>query len=214
MKNHVSAEARGLSRLFRQQVDVADAAHMASIRRLSRPLFERLARKPGLRPSMAIDVARAWQALQNPYRFDFAAEAPQRGHLVIADCFLGAAFDKESHWDDYEDSIGIKLVTLDTAKPRFTVDTEMLATISLHAVARWHERSGSRDHTRLIADLRAIIIATHPHRVTLDGGEWRGSIINATDGHDRKIVIRNVRTFISGDQIDQPHAAEPPPRAA
>jgi hypothetical protein len=64
----IPVEFRGLARQFRRQVDAADIAYIADLRRITLPMQARLSRKPTLRPGMIIDIEREFRTLNHPYR--------------------------------------------------------------------------------------------------------------------------------------------------
>jgi hypothetical protein len=71
--------------------------------------------------------------------------------------------------------------------------------ISLHALGRWFERSGEREHTALIRDLAMLAQADEKaERVETPGGFWLGQVIDAMDdGAGKGVKMRNVRTWIA-----------------
>ena len=72
--------------------------------------------------------------------------------------------------------------------------------VSMHALGRWFERTGHRDHERLLADLAVLAAAgDDDDRVaTPEGGYWLGSM-ETMGGTDRVTALaRNVRTWVDG----------------
>jgi hypothetical protein len=212
MKLAVPREFAGLARGLRRNVDVADGVWMQEIKQLTTPLLKRLKRKPTLRNDAAIDLARNWSEIPNPFRLMMNADTDGK-HIQIAECGIGISQGKRELWETFENTRCIKIVSLDTRLRMEMVSTYSLATISLHAIARWYQRTRSRDTTKLLHDLKQIIGCDDPEKVVLeDGSEWRGIITPAIDGHERQVIVRTVRTYLSHEQIDG--RARIPPRIA
>jgi hypothetical protein len=78
----IAAEFKGLAREFRRRVEAADSVYGVALNKIVRPLEARLARKPKLRDGTMIDVARALQAINHPFRFRLSIDTPKRGHAA------------------------------------------------------------------------------------------------------------------------------------
>jgi hypothetical protein len=184
------------------------------------PLCKRLHKKRALRAESVPDLIRAYRSIAVPYRFSLDIASPDRGHLVITDIFLGSTEDRDPAWEDWEKNIGILQLRLTTVGG-FRIRTTPLATISGHAIARWYERSRSRDEARLIEDLRALaddadvsLDADRPsHLVMSMSGAWLGPVIAAVGASlpaskkrdelvsKRPIRVRSIRTFVESDAL-------------
>ena len=73
-----------------------------------------------------------------------------------------------------------------------------VAIVSLHALARWFERSGLRDHAALLTALAVLADAAEDgdEVETPDGGRWLGGI-EPMRGTDRQTAhARNIRTWL------------------
>jgi hypothetical protein len=159
----IAAEFKGLAREFRRRVEAADSVYGVALNKIVRPLEARLARKPKLRDGTMIDVARALQAINHPFRFRLSIDTPKRGHLHIVDWMISTSTDREEGWDDFEKTTCILKVDI-TTLGGVRVKTKPIATISGHALARWFQRSGSRDQAKLLADLTHLVHGREPRR--------------------------------------------------
>jgi hypothetical protein len=204
----IPVEFRGLARQFRRQVDAADIAYIADLRRITLPMQARLSRKPTLRPGMIIDIEREFRTLNHPYRLALNIDKSRRGHLQITDFVVGSSRDREKAWGDdaeWERTTCILRVDLSTSKAGVDINTVPICTISGHASARWFERSGSRDPVKLLCDLAYILGAKEKDRVGTPTGVWLGPTVVGhvtVDGVDRTMWIRTIRTFINSDMFE------------
>jgi hypothetical protein len=205
---YVAAEFKGLARSFRQRVEAAEHTYdQAMIAKVIKPLRVRLARKPSLRNGTAVDIARALESMANPFRLSGNIEVVKRGHLRITEMVIGTAKDREDHWeeDNWDHTVSILRIVLTTVGG-IDVKTAPIVTISGHAIARWFERTGSRDQSKLLADIAMILDSKHPDHASASNGLWLGPIVNAyvdIEGETRRLIIRNVRTYVSADMIDE-----------
>ena len=78
-----------------------------------------------------------------------------------------------------------------------------VANLSLHSLARWHERSADRSAAALHRDLRALAanLDAPSDRVPVPGGAWCGPTASATDDRERRVSLRSVRTFVSREMM-------------
>jgi hypothetical protein len=86
------------------------------------------------------------------------------------------------------------------AHRRFVETWEPVAKVSMHALGRFFERSGMRDHDALVAALAGLVGASaEMERVPAAGGVWLGDVVRAThNGQDKgSCLIRNVRTWLA-----------------
>ena len=168
---NVPLEYKGLARLFRQRVETAERNYDdALVAKVIEPLRQRLARKPTLRREAVADITRTLAELNNEWRISSVVEILKRGHLRITEHVIGAAHNKEDHWDEWDRSIGIIRVVV-TTEGGVKVATDPIATVSGHAIARYYERTTSRDDAKLLADIGTILDAKHEEVVI---AKWRG----------------------------------------
>jgi hypothetical protein len=199
-RQYVPIEFRGLAREFRRQVEISDMAHIKAVKNIASQLQDRLTRKARLRDDMVTDIARAVQAINHPFRLRIHIDRPKRGHLRITEFVIGSSMDREADWDEWEKTTAILRVTL-TTEGGLDIKTDPIATISGHAIARYYERTRTRDQTKLLSDLAVVIDAKEADHVATPSGVWLGPITHAHEG-ERRLLIRTVRTYLDRDQID------------
>lgn len=146
----VPAEHRGLAREVMRRAEEADGPYIAAVKAIVAPIEARLARKPTVREAMAVDAVRAWSAIPHPFRLAFSADATKRGALLVEDVVIGAMIERKSSWTEWENGVAVILTRLETGGGAgATMTARPIATLSLFALSRWFQRSG----TRLIEDL-------------------------------------------------------------
>jgi hypothetical protein len=240
-KGPVPSEFRGLARVFRQRVDRADEHWAKEVEQFGERLNERLhdrlrSRKRALRATAIPDLIREYRSIPAPYRFTLDVASPTKGVLVITDITLGSTEDHATGWSEWEKSVGVLRQSITTAGGCLRMSSTPLASISGHAIARWFERSRSRDEADLFEDLRAIAndvdgsldVDTPPETVVVRSGVWLGSVQRVVGAYlpssrkredavkKRLIRVRTVRTFIAADAyIERPRfrVASPEPAA-
>ena len=99
-----------------------------------------------------------------------------------------------------EKTVGILAVTI-TTLGGVAIRSDPLVSISGHAIARWFERTRSRDQARLLRDIGMILDSTEPDHAVASKGLWLGSTVNAHQG-ERRLTLRTIRTYLDADQID------------
>jgi hypothetical protein len=74
-----------------------------------------------------------------------------------------------------------------------------IASISMHALARWFERSGFRQQEALIAALATLVDApAEVEQVTTERGYWLGGVIDVMDHQlGREVPLRSTRTWVA-----------------
>jgi hypothetical protein len=205
---NVPPESRGLARLFRTRVETAEIAYYAAWAvKIIDPLHERLKRKPTLRKSTAADIERIVRATHNPFVVSSTVEVSKRGHLKITEVMLSTTLDRDDNWDDpeWEKSIGFVKCVI-TTEGGMKIESNPIVSISAHAVGRWFERSGSRDETKLLHDLKMILEAEHPDHALATHGVWLGAAKSAfthiNKENVKRMPVRMVRTYLHADQIN------------
>jgi hypothetical protein len=182
----ITAEARGLARALHNRVIASDLAYDKARQLIFKPLYERLRRKPTVRSEMALEILRAFRAIDTPFRLgDVYTEPRSKGHLFLGDILITAAV-AQGGWSDasyWENNICISLVNLTAGSGDLRMTNDIIITVSMHAIARWYQRTGLRDDARLITDLEALFVSgvaanasspTDDIRVPVPGGAWLG----------------------------------------
>jgi hypothetical protein len=205
--DRVPAEFVGLARQFRREVMEDDRLVDAALARIATPLRRRLAKKPGLRPAMGHDTARAWTTLMPPtFRFDMATELG-RSCLSISELRLTGSRWRSGGWANDEPGVSVLLLSLGTGTGKVAVEVRPVATLGLHALARRYQRGEGRDHPDIMRDLA--YLATPPagsaDAVATGSGFWLGGVVWADDDCGRRIRLRSVRTFIAAEQVPDGH---------
>jgi hypothetical protein len=199
----VPAEYRGLARQFRNEVRAEDEVFDRALGRVAAPLIARLRRHPRLRHELIAAATKTYtNAIPRTFRLREVEVEPDRDDFAIGEVRLTATQIHSTAWtnDDNEPGVGIAHIAL-AMRPRkglVRVWTPV-AIVSLHALSRWHERTGWRDHGALVRDLAVLADATDDgDRVpTNGGGYWRGRSepMLGTDGSTA--TARNVRTWVA-----------------
>jgi hypothetical protein len=197
----VPAEFRGAARLFRNEVKRVDEVMDPALAAIAKPLVARLRRHPRLRRELvAAAVHQYRRTIPAAFRFGEIEVTPDRDKFAIRETRLTATWINAVSWhpDAVEAGIAIASCKL-TMRPKVGLVHiwKPRAIISLHAIARWFERSGSRDHERLLADLAVLTaLGDDCDHVATPGGFWRGEM-ETMEGKDKlTTTARNVRTFV------------------
>jgi hypothetical protein len=137
------------------------------------------------------------------FRFGEIVVAPDRDAFLIAETRATATWINSRDWDSDATEAGVAIARCSMAmRPRVGLVHVWMprAIVSMHAIARWFERSGSRDHDRLLADLAVLTAAADDgDHMPTPGGFWRGEM-EVMSGTDKLTVrARNVRTWV-GDR--------------
>ena len=177
----VGAEFTGRARQFRAAIDGEDARIPGIVAAIMRPLKARFERgKRTHREARLIDAARAWRRqIPTQGRLDLAVER-DKTVLKIREWRVSAGTFRFCAWPDKgrEPDIGIVSLTLDVGPGLLVSATQELASISLHALGRWHQRSFNVGDDALRCDLLAI---AREHAGIL-AGEWSDFRIAAAQG--------------------------------
>jgi hypothetical protein len=202
-RQRVGAEYVGLARVFRAAVQQVDQRCHDTLVDIAQPLRERLARKPRLRPEHVFEAIRSYHALV-PVECRIGALQGARGgktDFIVQETRLMPSRLKCDDWGDDEfPEPGVSLCTqwFGTKDGRLLHRVQPRTAVSLHALARFFERSGVRDHATLIGEIAALADADEKRDATPtpSGGLWLGTIITA-NGDDGAIRLRDVRTWVS-----------------
>jgi hypothetical protein len=194
----VGAEWLGKARVFRWEVEKNTDRFKAELLQLTLPIIRRLQRHPRLRRPTELDAIRLWQRMNLPYRFTFEFGRDIHNTLWIQETRLDSLSLRFVGWEDWEPGVGITQMRMTTHKQMIFEGTPLVI-ISLHALARYMERSGTKDYATLLNDLRPLLEYTgQSERIaTTSGGEWIGDRrVIATNGMDRTFPVRAIRTYI------------------
>jgi hypothetical protein len=196
----VGAEARGLARVFRQQVVEVDAAFQAALAPILAPLRARLRRHPKLRPEQVAEVERVYtRTIPQKFRVGRIEGAKTKVEFALREVRLTASWLIDHGWNDPSKEKGVSLCryVLAVQSGRLIEGWTPLASISPHALGRWHERSGQRDHDALFGDISMLSnLDSDVTEVPTAGGRWLGvSDTASNDGQPCRIF--NCRTWLA-----------------
>jgi hypothetical protein len=201
-KQRVSAEHRGLARRFRNEVKRIDEVMDPALAAIAKPLVAPLRRHPRLRHELiAVAVLQYRRTVPTAFRFGEVEVTPDRDAFLIAETRATATWINSRDWSSDATEAGVAVARCSlTMRPRVGLVHVWMprAIVSMHAIARWFERSGGRDHDRLLADLAVLTaVGDDDDRVaTPGGGFWRGEM-EAMQGTDKlTTTARNVRTWV------------------
>jgi hypothetical protein len=201
--SHVPGEFIGLGRQFRNVVHAEDRAIDAAVDVIIAPLRERLRKHPRLRAETPLGVVRQWaQSVPSIFRIGHPRVAHHKTEFVIREHRILSSWLHNDEWNNDERERGVSVceVTFGVRKRKLIARWSPIANISLHALARWFQRSGLRDHAALIEAL-AVLVETDESsdRVPTSGGFWRGGVTEAIPGaqglpdSERADVARRLR---------------------
>ena len=106
--------------------------------------------------------------------------------------------------DEAEPGFAILVIGLSLQRRTCSYDSATLASISLHAVARWHQRTWNTSHVALAADVSTLAAAIGGIDLTSDSkfsipaasGRWAGTVYEILDDEHLTPVLA-VRTFLT-----------------
>jgi hypothetical protein len=198
----VPAEARGLARQFRASVRTEDLAFDAALAAIVKPLRSRVRHHPRLRHEQLAQAGRLYRTtIPSGFRIGAAAIAPDRATFEIREHRLTASWLHDSRWEgdaDYsEPGVGLMRFMLALKDGKLTERWHPIALVSAHALGRYFERSGKRDHVALVAALALLVDARDAggDTVATDGdGAWIGAEVLMRGPHGTTRA-RTVRTW-------------------
>jgi hypothetical protein len=195
----VSAEARGQVRLFRAEVRAADTRFDAALDAVLAPLRERLKRHPRLREEQARIAGLAYRReTPGEFRLGELTILPDRDCFQIAETRLIATWFNSVAWADdavREQGVAICRYTVRLERGRLRTSWTPVAVVSGHALGRFFERTGQRDHRTLIRALAVLADArADGDQVPAADGFWMGSTVQMQGKHGITSA-RSVRTY-------------------
>jgi hypothetical protein len=207
----VPREFVGRAREYRRTIIAAEAEYLRVRDAIVRPLESRLERRHiKFRQQSLIDVARRLRAVNLPGRLDFSVDLV-KGRLAISDYRVGACSWVQPEWLNDDRQPGCLVTELRTRADDqgLLIDGRPLLSVSLHALARWYQRSRG---AVLTDDLVALLQATRQDRGAADGPGMRVLVGSAAwlcmampmtvDGKgDQRFPVTHVSTYLGPHEV-------------
>ena len=203
MRGAIPAEYLGAARAFRECIRRDQLAATNAINEITAPLRRRFLSHATPHPQLIADAARAWaRRVPSAARMDLAVKATGK-RLRIEELRVGAADLQLPHWDGRELGVTLIAVRLMVAANQSELAMIAVAYVSLHAIARWHQRALDTSRPALLADLHRIARwSAEPaaemasdFAVAVGNGQWVGATTDLVQ-NGRVTQTLDVRTFL------------------
>jgi hypothetical protein len=196
----IPREHLGRARAWRNELKAEDETAANRCIGIAESIRARLARGSVPKREALNEAARAWRDDVPSFgRLKLEIEAANR-RLVIRELRMGAAHHAEGGWISPEEAIVIFVVGFYIGRQGFKFFQELIAAVSLHALARRFERGIDNTDAAIRADLIALAGAavnsaigpSGQFQISVADGAWGGRMhrVNADT------VIQSVRTFL------------------
>jgi hypothetical protein len=196
----IGREFVGMARVFRNEVRAVDQQFNDVVQAVMAPLHGRLKRHPKLRHEQIVQAERVYRGrVPEKFRIGDIVVDRDRARFAIVEVRLTATKLHDDHWDDdgHEPGVAMADFYLRLIDGRLRAWCEPSAICSLHSLARWHERTGHRDHGLLVRDLSLLAgvdTAGDAGEVPTPDGAWVGTMVKMR-GPKRTTRALNVRTW-------------------
>jgi hypothetical protein len=134
------------------------------------------------------------------FRIGDVTTLPDRDRFAISETRITATYLKAFDWadDDVEAGVAIAEFSLRLDRGKLWKRWMPSVMISAHALARWFERTGHRDHAMLVRDITALArTADCGDGIAVADGCWLGGM-TLMRGPDRaEATVLNIRTFVA-----------------
>jgi hypothetical protein len=186
--------------VFRQAVQSEDRAFDRALAVICKPLRLRLRSHPKLRHETIAGAQRLYRlTMPAGFRLGEVLVEPDRATFSISERRVTASWLHDTKWQDAdgydEPGVGLCTFTLALERGKLRERWAPLAVVSFHALSRFFERSGKREHADLLADLSLLLDAgDDADEVPTDRGSWVGSVIAMKDKHGTARA-RSIRTY-------------------
>lgn len=180
--SQIPREFIGMARQFLRDAAAADARFLKSSKPLVRELNERLRIKLVLRRERVYSYKVRWAALADDFCLGSTVTGSHKA-LRFFQIRVRPLKYRDGAWDDQgrEPGIAIAFTEIFTLRPdrrAVHLESTIRATVTLHALGRWFERSSNTTKENLISELRVLLRelprSIDRNRITGLGGEWRG----------------------------------------
>ena len=199
----VPAEFVGKARAFRARIGAEDAVVGQTIQRIVAPLEARRRRKATFRAEQLIDAERAFRRVPAAGRLTLNIERDKHG-LRIEEFRAAAGDFRFCSWADgaTDPDVGVvKVVLQATSWGAVGATSNIVASVSLHALARRFQRGFNISDEAILGELRGlalrhaeIIEALGEFSIACDGGSWVGEVAKAEIA-GVSVAMLAVRTF-------------------
>jgi hypothetical protein len=219
----IPAEFKGMARQLWQRAADEDDIFGPAFNRIARPVLERVKRYPlrKTRDGAFAAFAEQWANLPHAFRLAIRMRIDKRGRSGdIVDLRLcptrmvSLDHDVSEHWTEL--SLDVESICLDLPIRRDMHMSQVLASVSFHALARRFQRARDTGHEAFMADMRALVAANvndtekYPSgceiRIPAPGGVWLGRVGAVTNHRGKTREQFLVRTFLDHDALDEPGA--------
>lgn len=187
----VPRESLGQARVLRNKLAAGDTLATDAIGRISEPLQARTAKGSIPRPELMVEAARQWrEQLAGPGRLSLAIDQT-RSRLAIRELRLTAADFRLPNWasPEVEPGFAILVAELSVQRRNFHFESATLASLSLHAVARWYQRNLDITLNALAGDVASVAASVGTFEqapdsafsIPVTGGRWVGTVREVID---------------------------------
>jgi hypothetical protein len=195
----VSAEFRGLTRLFRDRVRAVDMQFEQALVAVLAPLRERLKRHPRLREEQVkIAVLTYRREIPTEFRLGELTITPDRDCFEVRETKLIATWFNAVAWgddDQREPGVALAKYLLKLEHGRLKIGWTPIALVSAHALGQYVERTGNRAHASLVADLAVLADAgADGDHIAVGDGWWVGGSVFVR-GKNGIVSSRAIRTY-------------------
>jgi hypothetical protein len=205
-QDRIPTQFRGLARAFRSKVLANAEAVTADMKAISKAAGTNFARKyAGMRPDRALDATAArWRALPTDGSLSLSIDR-KPGVLDIVDVRMtGSHVLYIPEYGEVDElSLVVMIVSLTIGPKKCYWSTVPIASISLHALGRWMQRSAKTDDQSLMRDLQVLALAAVNLRdqpgdfsVPAGDGQWTGMVGGLQEPDGKLSPAVHVRTFL------------------
>jgi hypothetical protein len=202
------------ARRFRAAVAEADEPAAAAMQQCVEPVLKRARRNAVPRYETLVDAARCWPNLvSSEFRLDLTARKTKRGPTLLLRDVRLVSGSTEADEGDMRKGVSIVLCEM-RAEPGVTsFQVTPIASIQMHALARWHQRSFEQTTSALMHDLAALARGyasavaeaerTHGHEFTVTAGDgrWVGTLVwQHNPAKTGESVMLWARSFLNDDE--------------
>ena len=157
----ISTEAGGRARDFSRRVARDNDQFVTLIQAMWRPIKERHARHPGckLRREQLAELGRRWRNdAPKHLRISFAVHVNgSKGSITERRLGIGRIERiDDPEWTAQEDGVWVVEARFVAGNDGARSHHVLLANFSLHAIARWYQRSGKSSDAELMADMNVV----------------------------------------------------------